>query len=131
MGSEMCIRDSFERLVDNGCIILQRLQGVIPERLLIRALTDANATEIIRTFTKLMGKPSLQKAFPKLELVIAADNDEPGIKAAKAAGMTVIGIASAAATTYSPQPDEWIADYTEINDRLVDWLAAEAVTKCP
>ena len=38
---------SFERLVDNGCITLQRLQGVIPEHLLIRALTDANTTKNI------------------------------------------------------------------------------------
>ena len=29
---------------------------------------------------------ALQEAFPKLELIIAADNDEPGIKAAKATG---------------------------------------------
>ena len=62
---------------------------------------------------------------------VAFEDSPNGIQAAKAAGMTVIGIASAAAATYSPQPDEWIADYTEINDRLVDWLAAEAVTKCP
>ena len=62
---------------------------------------------------------------------VAFEDSANGIHAAKTAGMTVIGIASAAAATHSTQPDEWITDYTEINDRIVDWLAAEAVIQCP
>ncbi|MEM7363203.1 MAG: HAD-IA family hydrolase, partial [Pseudomonadota bacterium] len=62
---------------------------------------------------------------------VAFEDSPNGIQAAQAAGMTVIGIANSAAATHSIQPDEWIADYTEINDLLGDWLAADAVTPCP
>ena len=58
------------------------------------------------------------------EACIAFEDSPNGIRAAKSAGMTVIGIASAPASSRSVEPDGWIEDYGELSDLLHDWLAA-------
>ena len=59
------------------------------------------------------------------ETCIAFEDSPNGIRAAKSAGMTVIGIASAPAASRSVEPDFWIEDYGDLTDLLNDWLGAE------
>lgn len=60
---------------------------------------------------------------------IAFEDSPNGIRAAKAAGMTVVGIASAPVKARSVEPDLWIEDYSELMHLFAHWLNTEGSNK--